>query len=155
MDVDQLVFAIQSMRDEEAFRPRLDAMQWRTFCGYLMAQPVRSGAIVIRQGEVDRTAYFLGSGGLQVYIAGAEPGASRAVMLRPGAMVGEVGLFSAGPRTAQIEAMTNCELWALRLPRYEELIQRHAQIALEVTRAAGAVMAARLRANMTRNVAVA
>ncbi|MEY4748580.1 MAG: hypothetical protein RIQ60_794 [Pseudomonadota bacterium] len=155
MDVGQLIQVIQSLRDDEAFRPRLDAAQWRTFCGYLVHQQVRSGTLVIRQGEVDRSAYFVGSGGLQVYINGADPGSSRAVMLRPGALLGEVGLFSAGPRTAQVEAMTTCDLWALRLPRYEELVQRHAQIALEVTRAAGAVMASRMRANMLRNVAMA
>ena len=155
MDYDQLVHAIQSLRSDDAFRPRLDPSQWRVFGGFLQQQQVRSGTVVIRQGEVDRSAYFLGAGGMQVYLDGAEPGTSRAVMLRPGALVGEVALFSAGPRTAQVEAMTPCELWVLRLPRFEELTQRFPQIALEVTRAAGAVMAARMRANMTHAVAVA
>jgi CRP-like cAMP-binding protein len=155
MDFEQLVHAIQFLRSEDAFRPRMDPAQWRCFGGFLTLQQVRAGTVVIRQGEVDRTAYFLGAGGMQVYLDGAEPGTSRAVMLRPGAMFGEVGLFSAGPRTAQIESMTPCDLWALRLPRFEELIQRYPSIALEVTRAAGAVMAARLRANMTLGVAVA
>jgi CRP-like cAMP-binding protein len=155
MDAGELIHTIQSLRDGDAFRPRLDPSQWRILCGYLVQQQIRSGTVVIRQGEVDRSAYFLGSGGLQVYIDGAEPGSARAVMLRPGSLFGEVGLFSAGPRTAQVEAMTPCDLWALRLPRYEELVQRHPQIALEVTRAAGTVMATRMRANMLRNAAVA
>ncbi|MFM2065765.1 MAG: hypothetical protein RLZZ584_674 [Pseudomonadota bacterium] len=155
MDFDQLVHAIQSLRSDDAFRARLDPAQWRCLGGFLTLQQVRAGTVVIRQGEVDRTAYFLGSGGMQVYIDGAEPGSSRAVMLRPGAIFGEVGLFSAGPRTAQIETMTPCALWALRLQRFEELIQRYPQIALEVTRAAGSVMAARMRANMKQAIAVA
>jgi CRP-like cAMP-binding protein len=76
-------------------------------------------------------------------------------MLRPGALLAEVGLFSAGPRTAQVEAMTGCMLWSLRLPRFEEMMQRAPQVALEVLRAAGGVMAVRIRANMAHSVAVA
>ena len=155
MEFEQLVNAVQSLRADDAFRARLDAQQWRQLSGFLVMQQAKPGMVVIRQGEVDRTAFFVGAGSLQVYIDGAEPGMSRAVMLRPGAFFGEVGLFSAGPRTAQVEAMTACTLWALRLPRCEELAQRHPQIALEVFKAAGAVMAARVRANMLNGVAVA
>jgi CRP-like cAMP-binding protein len=155
MEFEQLIHAIRSLGTEDAFRPRLDAAQWRTFGGYLTPLQVRAGTILIRQGEVDRSAYFLGQGSMQVYLEGAEPGTSRAVMLRPGALVGEVGLFSAGPRTAQVEAMTGCMLWSLRLPRFEEMMQRAPSVALEVLRAAGGVMAVRIRANMKNSVAVA
>ncbi|MBK6850842.1 MAG: cyclic nucleotide-binding domain-containing protein [Burkholderiales bacterium] len=155
MEFEQLVHAIRSLNSDDAFRPRLDATQWRTFGGYLTPLQVTAGTIVIRQGEVDRSAYFLGQGSMQVYLDGAEPGTSRAVMLRPGALLGEVGLFSAGPRTAQVEAMTGCVLWSLRLPRFEEMMQRAPQVSLEVLRAAGAVMAVRIRANMAHSVAVA
>ena len=67
---------------------------------------------------------------------------------------GEPGLFADGPRTANVEAMTPCIVWALRLPRFEELGQRVPAVALEALRAAGAVMATRLRANMARQMPV-
>jgi CRP-like cAMP-binding protein len=51
---------------------------------------------------------------------------------------------------ANVEAMTPCIVWALRGPRMEELAQRSPALALELLRAAGAVMAARMRANLTR-----
>jgi CRP-like cAMP-binding protein len=155
MDIEQLIQAVQSLRNDDAFRPRLDLAQWRSFSNYLALETVRPGSLVIRQGEVDRSAYLLGSGSLQVYVEGAFPGTTRAVMLRPGSLVGEVGLFSAGPRTAQVEAMTSCDLWVLRLPRFEEMCMRQPQLAVEVTRAAGAVMAVRLRTHLQNNLAVA
>ena len=42
---------------------------------------------------------------------------------------------------ANVEAMTPCVVWALRGPRMEELAQRSPALALELLRAAGAVMA--------------
>ena len=65
-------------------------------------------------------------------------------------MIGEPGLFDDSPRMANVEAMTNCIVWALRGPRFEELAQRVPLIALELLRAAGGVMAARMRANLAR-----
>ena len=49
-----------------------------------------------------------------------------------------------------VEAMTACEVWALRGPRLEELAQRTPALALELLRAAGNVMAVRMRANLAK-----
>jgi len=53
---------------------------------------------------------------------------------------------------ANVEAMTACSVWALRGPRLEELAQRSPALALELLRAAGSVMAIRMRNNMVRQV---
>lgn len=152
MTHDELLQAIQSLNAEDAFRPRLDPGQWRTFLQYLTRHEIRGGDLVIKQGEMDRTVYFLGQGTLQVYVSGGAPGANKIGILRAGGLCGEPGLFSDGVRTANVEAMTNCVVWALRLPRFEELAARMPAIGLEVLRAAGSVMAMRMRANMTRQV---
>lgn len=154
MDVNELVQAIQSLNTEDAFRPRLDAQQWRTFAQYLTRHDVRMGDVVIKQGERDRTLYFLAQGTMQVYVTGGPPGSSRMALLRPGAVLGEPGLFADGPRTANVEAMTPCVIYALRLPRFEEMANRTPQMALEILRAAGAVMTVRMRANLTRQTPV-
>ncbi len=149
MDSSELIRAIQTLHAEDAFRPRLDAQQWRTFCQYLTRHEVRSGDLLIKQGERDRAVYFLGQGSMQVFVSGPVAGAARIGILRPGAMCGEPGLFGDGLRMANVEAMTNCVVFALRLPRFEELAARVPAVALEVVRAAGAVMAHRMRANLT------
>lgn len=150
MDAGELILAIQTLNTEDAFRPRLDAAQWRLFTQYLTRHELKSGQSLVTQGERDRTVYILGQGSLQVHVSGGEPGASRIGILRPGAICGEPGLFADTPRMAHVEAMTNCVVFALRLPRFEEMAARTPALALEVLRAAGAVMVQRARINLTR-----
>jgi len=154
MMFDQLVTTIQSLNTEDAFRARLDNSQWKAFSAYLSQQQVRSGELIIKQGNIDRQAYFLGQGTLQVYIKGAVPN-SRIAILRAGSIVGEAGLFSSGGRMANVEAMTPCLVWVLQLPRFEEMAQRMPAIGLEVLRAAAGVMASRMRANLTNRLPLA
>jgi CRP-like cAMP-binding protein len=155
MGIDDLIEAVQSYRADDAFRARLDVTQWRQLAAYLTPYQLRSGDLLIKQNDADRAAYFVGQGTLQVYVSGAAPGTSRIALMRPGVLVGETGLFSDQPHSANVEAMTPAIVWALHLPRFEELTARAPLIANEVLRAAGAVMVARLRANLAMRVAVA
>ena len=152
MDLNELVQAIQTLNAEDAFRARLSPDQWRTIAPYLTHHDIRSGDLLIKQGDTDRSMYFLAQGTAQVFVTGGPPGSNRIAILRAGSVIGEPGLFSDGPRMANVEAMTQCSVWALRGPRLEELSQRSPALALELLRAAGGVMAARMRANMSRQV---
>ncbi len=150
MEITDLVQATQTLNADDAFRARLNLEQWRLVGQYLTRHELRAGDLLIKQGDNDRSMYFLGQGSLQVFTTGGAPGSSRLAILRPGSVVGEPALFTDGPRTANVEAMTACTVWALRGPRLEELAQRSPALALEVTRAAGAVMAVRMRMNLAR-----
>jgi len=152
MEVDELAQAIQTLNAEDAFRARLTPEQWRTIAPYLTRHDIRAGDLLIKQGDSDRSMYFLGQGTLQVFVSGGPPGSSRIAILRAGSAVGEPGLFGDGPRMANVEAMTPCVLWALRGPRLEELAQRSPALALELLRAAGGVMATRMRANLAKQI---
>jgi len=152
MDFNELVQAIQTLNAEDAFRARLNVDQWRAIAPYLTRHDIRAGDLLIKQGDSDRTMYFLGQGSLQVFVTGGPPGSNRIAILRAGSAVGEPGLFSDGPRMANVEAMTPCAVWALRGPRLEELAQRSPALALELLRAAGGVMAIRMRANLQRQI---
>lgn len=149
MDINELIGAIQSLNAEDAFRARLGPEQWRVLSPYLSEHEIRAGDLLIKQGDSDRTMYLIARGTLQVYVTGA-PAGSRVALLRAGSVTGEPGLFVDGPRSANVEAMTPCTVWALRLPRLEELAQRVPALALELVRAAGAVMAVRMRSSMAR-----
>lgn len=155
MGIEELVQAVQSLNTDDAFHARLDLAQWRTLGSYLTGYQARPGDLLIRQGDTDRTTYFLARGTLQVYVQGKSPALSRIAMLRPGSIVGETGLFSDQPHSANVEAMTAATVWALHSPRFEELVQRAPAIAIELMRAAGGVLVARMRANMAMQVAVA
>ena len=154
MEINELVQAIQTLNADDAFRARLSLEQWRTIAPYLTRHDIRAGDLLIKQGDADRTMYFLGQGSLQIFVTGGPPGSNRIAILRAGSVVGEPGLFGDSPRMANVEAMTPCVVWALRGPRMEELAQRSPALALELLRAAGAVMAIRFRATLTRQAPV-
>ena len=155
MDVNELVKAVQTLNAEDAFRARLTAEQWRAVTPFLTPHDIRSGDLLIKQGDVDHSMYFLGQGNLQVFVSGGVAGANKIAILRAGAVVGEAGLFGDFPRMASVEAMTACIVWALRGPRMDELAQRNPALALELIRAAGAVLMIRVRANQLRQISFA
>ena len=150
MEIDELVRAIQTLNAADAFRARLNVEQWRTIAPYLTRHEIRAGELLIKQGDADRSMYFLAQGSLQVFLTGGPPGKNRIAILRAGSVVGEPGLFGDSPRMANVEAMTPCVVHALRGPRLEELAQRSPALALELLRSAGAVMAARMRATLSK-----
>ena len=150
MDINALVQALQTLNAEDAFRPRLTLEQWRLIAPYLTRHEIRAGDLLIKQGDADRTMYFLEQGSLQIFVTGGPPGSNRIAILRAGSIVGEPGLFGDSPRMANVEAMTPCAVWALRGPRLEELAQRQPALVLELLRTAGGVMAMRMRANLAK-----
>jgi len=150
MDINALVQALQTLNAEDAFRPRLTLEQWRLIAPYLTRHDIRAGDLLIKQGDADRTMYFLEQGSLQIFVTGGPPGSNRIAILRAGSVVGEPGLFGDSPRMANVEAMTPCTVWALRGPRLEELAQRQPALVLELLRTAGGVMATRMRANLAK-----
>ena len=152
MELDDLVQAIQTLNADDAFRARLSAEQWRAVAPYLTRHEIRAGDLLIKQGDTDRTLYFLSQGSVQVFVTGGPPGSHRIAILRPGSAAGEPGLFGDAPRMANVEAMTPCVVWALRGPRLDEMSQRSPVLALERLRAAGGVMAMRMRANLLKQV---
>ena len=154
MDIHELFDAVHSLNADDGFKPRLSLEQWRLLQPYLTRHEIRAGDLLVKQSDHDRTMYLLERGTLQVFVSNAKPGASRLSILRPGSVVGEAGLFSDQPRMANVEAMTACVVWALRGPRLEELIARNAPLAIELVRAAAAVMGVRMRANIEHGLAV-
>jgi len=150
MDIQPLVQAVHSLNAEDAFRVRLTHEHWQVFAQYLSRHEIRGGDLLIKQGDLDRTLYLIEQGSMQVFSVGGAPGSNRIAILRAGSIVGEPGMFSDMPRAANVEAMTPCVVWALRGPRFEELSLRVPAIALEVLRAAGGVMAVRMRNNLAR-----
>jgi CRP-like cAMP-binding protein len=55
---------------------------------------------------------------------------------------------------AHVEAVTPCAVWAISSPRLQALADQSPGLVLEVLRAAGAVMAWRMRANLERGIPV-
>ena len=152
MDINELVEAIDTLNAPDAFKGGFNMLQWQTIEGYLIPFEMKADEVLIEQGETDRVCYFVGKGSLQVYVSGGPPGGSRIAILRAGAIVGEPSLFGDSPRMASVSTLTPCTLWALSSQRFEEFAHRVPALAIEFLRAAGVVMAARMRATLARQI---
>lgn len=150
MKLGELVDAVNTLNAPDAFRTGFTAMQWETVGNYLIPFEMNAGKVLIEQGETDRVCYFVGRGSLQVYVSNGAAGMQIAI-LRAGAIVGEPSLFGETPRMANAGTLTPCVLWALSSQRFEQMAQRVPLIALDFLRAAGAVMAVRMRATLQRH----
>jgi CRP-like cAMP-binding protein len=156
-DTSELINAVLTLNTSDAFRPRFGHEQWRMITPFLSRHEIRGGDLLLKQGDGDRTMYFLERGNLQVFVTRDPQGTTppwKIAILRPGSVVGEGGLFSEGGRMANVEAMTACVVWALRGPRLEELAARLPALAFELVRAAAAVMSVRMRTNLEKGIAM-
>jgi len=155
MNFTQLVQAIQTLNAYDAFRPRFSPENWRVVGSYLMRRELKSGDVLIFQGDSDRTMYLIESGTLQVYVRGTATQSAKIALLRAGAIVGEPALFGETVRMAQVDAISPAVVWALSRPRLDEMLASHPELAYEILRSAGAVMAERMRGTLERGTPVA
>ena len=150
-----LVQAIQTLNAYDVFRARFSPDQWRVVGSYLMRRELKSGDVLIYQGDSDRTMFFVESGTLQVYVRGTATQSARIALLRAGSIVGEPALFGETVRMAQVDAISPAIVWALSRPRLDEMLAAHPELAYEILRASGAVMAERMRGTLERGTPVA
>jgi hypothetical protein len=148
MDTLPLVAAIQTLNTPDVFRPRFGPDQWRLFMAYLTRHEVGAGRQIIKQGDLERTAYFLEQGSLTVFVTAPKVTGQRLAILRAGSVVGEPALFGDHARMANVETMTPCVIWELSGLRLDELMASKPALAMELLRALGSVMAVRMRANL-------
>ena len=155
LDITTLVRAVEALRDDDAFKVRLAAAQWQQLAAVMDRREIAAGDLLLRRGDVEPRAYLVESGQLQVFVTGGPPRSHRLATLGAGAMLGEPALFGTAPRMAHVEAVTASVVWSLCTRRLHELAGEAPALVLEVLRAAGAVMAVRIRANLERGTPTA
>ena len=153
LDITTLVRAVEALHDDDdAFKVRLSAAQWQRLAAAMDRREIAAGDLLVRRGDVERRAYLVESGQLQVFVTGGPPRSHRLAKLGAGAMLGEPALFGTAPRMANVEAVTAAVVWSLCARRLHELAGEAPALVLEVLRAAGALMAARICANQERGI---
>ena len=152
LDITPLVRAVEALHDDNAFKARLSAAQWQQLAAVMKRREITAGDMLMQRGDIDRKAYLVESGQLQVFITGGPPRSHRVATLGAGALLGEPSLFGATPRMAHVEAVSPTVVWSLCARRLHDLAADAPALVLEVFRAAGAVMAARMRANQERGI---
>jgi tRNA A-37 threonylcarbamoyl transferase component Bud32 len=91
------------MQMHEAIEQFLFTGEWFT------RRRIAAGELIVREGERGERAYIVESGECEVFRAG--PDGEQAIRrIGPGEVIGELALFTAGPRTASIRALTGMTL---------------------------------------------
>ena len=145
-DMSALIQAIANHPSEQTLGQMVSRAQWEILGSYMQPTTLSLSQVLIKQGDADRTLYFVESGSLTVHFEDAA-GNIRLATVGAGAVVGEGGFFSHQARSATVQAGTNCRLWALTPMRFSELANRHPQVALALAMALGAIMAKRVVSN--------
>lgn len=83
---------------------------------------IPKGDIFIRTGDIGSPAYLIQSGIVQVYVIKDNKEIELA-QLEPGQFVGEIGLISDLPRTANVRAVTDVNVIVVKRHQFEEKLK--------------------------------
>ncbi|KAI0244315.1 hypothetical protein L0F63_004878 [Massospora cicadina] len=112
-------------------QPGIDDVLFR-ISGAFASVPVEGGEVLWRQGELADCLYLVESGLLKVTLSGEDGSCKVVESILPGAMVGELAMFTsrARPFTVTCERGVGCQLWRLTRENFDRLSQEdpHATI---------------------------
>jgi ABC-type bacteriocin/lantibiotic exporter with double-glycine peptidase domain len=111
------------LREHTAFAD-LPAQGLRLLLEGLVTRSVSAGELVIRQGEPAGAMYIVRDGRLHAYIERDGTREERSY-LRRGDFFGEVSLLRGTDRAVSVEAVSDCELWALEPQLFARLVSEY------------------------------
>ncbi len=152
-DILQLAQSMRMSSALDAVPMNLSDAQWRQLAEYLQPVSLQQGQVLIEQGVKDRTVYFVEIGQPHGAFSKTTRERVRIAMVGAGSLLGEGAFFSHLPRSATVNAGSDCRLWCLTPLRFRELSTRHPDIALELSVSMAAVLARRMY-NKPKRVAV-
>jgi len=121
------------------------------FAQFGEVEEVRTGTVVVRQGERDENLYLIAAGEMRVRIlaAGAE---TALATLMAGECFGDLALLDHGPRSADVVA--HCDSVVVKMTRaaFDEFSKREVEASTAVLRALDRTLAERIRADTAQYV---
>lgn len=104
----------------------------RALAASLLGEDHLAGSVVFHAGDAAEAMYLVDTGLVEVRSNG-EPLA----VLGPGSFVGELGLLLGEPRSADLVAVADTRLFALRRSAVDRLLEQHPALSLELSRELG------------------
>ena len=138
-----LIEAVAHNTVEDSLGKALTPLQWEAMAPFLQPFSLAQSQMLIAQGSLDRTLYFLESGSLSVHYED-DAGRVHLAIVQAGNAVGEGGFFSQMPRNATVQAVGDCKLWNLTYLRFVDMSQKLPRVALALTLALGAIISKRM-----------
>ena len=138
-----LVEAITHNSVEDSLGKIMTSPHWEAMAPFLQPFSLAQSQMLIAQGSLDQTLYFLESGSLSVHYED-ESGSVHLAILNAGSVVGEGGFFAHMPRNATVQAVGDCKLWNFTHTRFVDLSQKLPRVALALAMALGAIVSTRM-----------
>nr|WP_203529560.1 SulP family inorganic anion transporter [Pseudodesulfovibrio sp. JC047] len=110
----------------------------------LKRECVRPGTAVFRQGDVSDSMFFVESGCLDVELERDDGKVFRLKKVGPGAVFGEMGIYTLAPRSATIRAAENCVLYRMTLTKLGAIEERAPALVTVINRFLINMLSARL-----------
>jgi CRP-like cAMP-binding protein len=142
-DLTGLVAAVKANKNDETLARFMPDTAWTALSTHLFPEKIDRGHVLMAQGALDRTVYFVESGSLRVHFAN-DKGQVLLALLGAGAVVGEGSFFSQIERNATVQAMQPTVLWALTPEAFRVLSKKDPATALVLSMALGAVLSTRM-----------
>lgn len=101
-----------------------------------------AGATVVRAGDAERALYVIAAGEVEVVAPHARHALAR---VQAGSVIGEVAFLDGLPRSADVRAVTDCEVLRLSHAGFEVFAARRPELAVALLADLGRLLAWRLR----------
>jgi len=148
-NIEGLLAAFVLNHGEDALRKTVTPAHWAALATYMQCFTLAPGQVLITQGLMDRTLYFVETGSLSVFCED-ETQRIRLAVVGAGSVLGEGGFFSHLPRNATVQSATQCRMWRIEPLRFAELSYRLPAAALALTMALGAIVCERMQDRQRR-----
>lgn len=84
----------------------------------------RRGQVIFTTDDPSDTVIVIVSGRVKVVVRSADGGELTLTLVRPGGLLGELGVADGGPRSADAEAMDDCQLLLIPRERIDDICNR-------------------------------
>src|SRR4051794_37171329 len=124
------------------FMPEATASDWATIFSYAEVRQVEEGLAVVQAGERDRALYLLTDGTVGVRLPKDE-GAFKTIDAP--SVLGELAFFDGHPRSATLDAVTDCQVVRIGMAAFENLREYEPALAYLMLHDLARIIALRLR----------
>ncbi len=138
-----------SQTRELTFLPQWDNTVWAKLLSLTQVRRFRSGELVMRPGETDRTLYIIINGRLEVLIPRGDGGWRSTQIREVGTVIGEQSFLDGQPRSAALRALSDGEMVSISPEAFERFAAKEPELARDFLRELARTLSIKLRqANM-------
>jgi CRP/FNR family cyclic AMP-dependent transcriptional regulator len=132
-------------RDDLVFLRDRGEEDWARLLDHSELLRFRTGDLIIRAGEEDRSLYIIVDGTLEILLVDQRGLEQHYGTIEPKSVTGEMAFLDGRPRAATIRATTDGDMLRLSFEAYETLAARHPELGRAILLDLGRILAARLR----------